>query len=67
VDDPNYKLYRDGKNWALGLSITRSDVHQTGWGGGINELTQFQEHFKEHRIVVFSGLNSEDVLFDEEV
>ena len=30
-------------------------------GGGIRELAQFQEYFKEYRIVVFSGLNCEDM------
>jgi len=36
-------------------------------GGRIRELTQFQEHFKEHQIVIFSGLYFEDVLFDGQV
>ena len=30
-------------------------------GGGVTELTRFQEHFKEYRIVVFGGLNCEDI------
>ena len=36
-------------------------------GGGIRELAQFQEHFKEYRIVVFSGLNCEKIYFDGQV
>jgi hypothetical protein len=36
-------------------------------GGGIRELTRFQEYFKDYRIVVFSGLNCEDVMFDGQV
>ena len=35
-------------------------------GGGIRELAQFQEYLKEYRIVVFSGLNCED-MFDGQV
>ena len=36
-------------------------------GGGIRELIQFQEHFQEYRIVVFSGLNCEYIYFDGQV
>jgi hypothetical protein len=36
-------------------------------GGGIPELIRFQEHFKEYRIVVFGGLNCEDITFDGQV
>jgi hypothetical protein len=36
-------------------------------GGGIRELVQFQEYFKDYRIVVFSGLNCEDIMFDGQV
>ena len=28
---------------------------------------RFQEHFKEYRIVVFGGLNCEDIMFDGQV
>jgi len=28
---------------------------------------RFQEHFKEYRIVVFGGLNYEDIYFDGQV
>jgi hypothetical protein len=36
-------------------------------GGGIPALTLFQEHFKEYQIVVYGGLNCEDVVFDGQV
>ena len=36
-------------------------------GGGIRELMQFQEHFKEYQIVVYSGLNCDYVYFDGKV
>ena len=36
-------------------------------GGGITDFAQFQNYFKEYRIVVFSGLNCEDIMFDGQV
>ena len=34
------------------------------YGGGIRELTQFQEHFTDYHIVVYGALNCEDEIFD---
>jgi len=63
TNDPNYKSYRDG--WKIGPVVQRL-LETTGInldrGGGIEELTRFQEYIKEYRIVVFSGLNCEDRL-----
>ena len=68
TNDPNYKSYRDGRKMepvvrqlleTMGIKLDR--------GGGIRELMQFQEHFKEYRIVVYSGLNCDDVYFDGQV
>jgi len=68
TNDPNYKSYRDG--FKLG-PVVRQLLESTGinhdQGGSIRELTQFQEYFKEYRIVVFSGLNCEDIIFDGQV
>ena len=36
-------------------------------GVGILELTKFQEHFHENRIVVYSGLNCECILYEGHV
>jgi hypothetical protein len=36
-------------------------------GGRINELQQFQDHFTEYRIVVYGGLDCEDIIFDGQV
>jgi hypothetical protein len=36
-------------------------------GGGIPELTRFQEHFKHYRIVVYEGLTCVQILFDGHV
>jgi hypothetical protein len=64
-NDPNYNSYRDG--WKIGPVVQRL-LETTGInldrGGGIRELAQFQDYFKENRIVLFSGLNCEDIMFD---
>jgi len=36
-------------------------------GGGIDELLRFQDHFTGYRIVVFGGLDWEDVIFDGQI
>ena len=36
-------------------------------GGGIREFERFQDHFKEYRIVVFAGFNSDEIYFDGQV
>ena len=46
--------------------LTTTGIDLTN-GGGIPEIMQFQEHFKEYRIVVFGGLNCEDIVFDGQV
>ena len=68
TNDPNYKSYRDG--WKIG-SVVQRLLETTGIdlnrGGSIRELAQFQQYFKDYRIVVFSGLNCEDIMFDGQV
>jgi hypothetical protein len=43
------------------LQTTKIDLQN---GGGILEFEKFQEHFKEYRIVVYGGLNCEQIIFD---
>ena len=66
--DPNYESYRHG--YKLRPFVDRL-LETTGidlsTGGGVPELMRFQEHFKEYRIVVFGGLNCEDIIFDGQV
>jgi len=61
--------YRDGRK--IGPVVQRllqtTCINLDRGGGGIRELTQFQEYIKEYRIFVFSGLNCEDIIFDEPV
>jgi len=66
--DPNYNSYRRGYKIRPVvdrlLETTGIDLSR---GGGVPELLRFQEHFKEYRIVVFGGLNCEDIIFDGQV
>jgi len=69
TNDPNYKSYRDGRK--IGPVVQRlletTGINLDRGGGCIRELTRFQEYFKDYRIVVFSGLNCEVVMFDGQV
>jgi len=68
--DPNYALYRHGYKIKIRpvvdglLETTGIDLSA---GGGIPELMRFQEHFEEYTIVVFGGMNCEDIYFDGQV
>jgi len=63
--DANYDSYRRG--FKIGpvvnhlLQTTGVDLTN---GGGIRELTQFQEHISDYRIVVYGGLKCEDLIYD---
>ena len=67
TNDRNYKSYRNGRKME---PVVRQLIETTGikldQGGGIRELIQFQEHFKEYGIVVYSGLNC-DIYFDGQI
>jgi len=68
TDDKDYKAFRQGRKIRPHvdhlLATTGIDLSN---GGGIAELIRFQEYFKEYRIVVFRGLNCEDIMFDGQV
>jgi phosphoribosylformimino-5-aminoimidazole carboxamide ribonucleotide (ProFAR) isomerase len=65
TNDPDYNSYRNGRRI---LPVVKHLLETTGidlqHGGGINEVQQFQDHFTGYRIVVFGGLDCEDVIFD---
>jgi hypothetical protein len=66
--DPNYNSYRRGCKIHVEVDrlLEATGIDLTN-GAGIPELMRFQEHFKEYRIVVFAGLNCEDIMFDGQV
>jgi hypothetical protein len=67
TNDPNYKAYIQGHKIRPVidhlLETTGIDLKN---GDGFPELTKFQEHFKEYRIV-YGGLHYEDIVFDGQV
>jgi hypothetical protein len=64
TNDPNYKAYIQGRKI---LPAVQNLLETTGInldnGGGIPELIRFQKHFKEYRIVVYEGLNCDQIIF----
>ena len=66
--DLNYESYRKGYKLRPGveqlLQKTGMDLQN---GGGVNEIQKFQDHFTEYKIVVYGGLNCEDILFVRQV
>jgi hypothetical protein len=66
-NDPNYKAYVDGRMRKLRLEVqylleeTGINLHN---GGGIPELIKFQEHFSDYKIVVYTGLNCDRIMFE---
>ena len=67
-NDPTYKAYRQGRKIS---SVARQLLVTTAIdlknGGGIPELTRFQEHFREYKIVVYSGLNCDSIMYQGHV
>ena len=68
TNDPNYKAYLQGPRILPEvqhlLQTTGIDLQN---GGGINEIQRFQDHFTEYRIVVYGGLDCNDVIFDRQI
>ena len=66
--DPNYKAYMQGRKIypqvdrllaATGISLDN--------GGGIPELERFEDHFRQYKIVVYTGLNCDEIMFEGSV
>ena len=64
-NDPNYMQGRKIR------PVVQNLLETTGInldrGGGIRELERFQDHFKKYRIIVFTGLNCDEIYFDGQV
>jgi hypothetical protein len=68
TNDPNYNSYRRGykirhvvQNL---LATTGIDIRQ---GAGIPEIETLQEHFGEYKIVVYEGLNCDNIMYEGRV
>jgi hypothetical protein len=67
-NDRNYNSYRRGyKIRPVVQNLLETTGINLDHGGGIRELERFQDHFKEYRIVVFAGLNCDEIYFDGQV
>jgi hypothetical protein len=63
--DPNYKAYMQGRkihNAVDNLLATTGINLQNG--GGIPELARFQDHFGQYKIVVYTGLNCDSIVYE---
>ena len=53
------------------LPVVQSLLETTGIdlqnGGGVPEIRRFQDHYTEYKIVLYSGLNCEDNIFEGHV
>jgi len=63
--DSNYDAYRKGRKIRHGvqtlLEMTGIDLTN---GTGIPEIGRFQDQFREYKIVVYRGLNCDNVMFE---
>ena len=67
-NDPNYKAYTQGRKVSpvVSQSIETTGIDLTN-GGGIPEITRFQENFHEYKIVVYSCLNCDSIMYEGHV
>ena len=67
--DPNYVAYLKGYKILPKVQhlLETTGINLTNGGGGVPELIQFHSHFAEYRIVVFGGLDCEDIVFDGQI
>ena len=69
TNDRKYKSYRQGRRTILPvlqrlLETTGIDLQK---GGGIPEIQRFQEHYTEFKIVLYRGLNCDDINLEGQV
>jgi hypothetical protein len=66
--DPDYNSYRRGYkiHQAVHNLLATTGINLDN-GGGIQELEQFLEHFNQYKIVVYTGLNCDSIMFEGQV
>jgi hypothetical protein len=68
TNDPNYNSYKLGYKIRLAvqklLTTTGIDLSQ---GAGIAEIERLQDHFQEYKIMVYEGLNYDNIIFEGRV
>jgi hypothetical protein len=64
-DDPNYIAYRKGRKiHAVVDRLLKTTCIDLSNGADMPELTRFQEHFRDYKIVVYDGLYCDSILFE---
>jgi hypothetical protein len=67
-NDSDYNSYRRGyKIYQAVHNLLATTGINLDKGRGIQELEQFQEHFNQYKIVVYTGLNCESIMFEGQV
>jgi hypothetical protein len=66
-NDPNYNSYRKGDTIRLEVQYLLEETGINLNNGGIPELARFQEHFSDYKIVVYTGLNCDSIMFEGQV
>ena len=61
--DPNYTAYMKGCKIRRMVQLLEDIAIDLKNGGGIPALNRFQEHFHEFKIVVYSGLNCDNIMY----
>ena len=67
TNDTNYAAYRKGRKIKLkaGQLLATSISLNNGWE--IPEFEYFQDHFRHYKIVVYTGLNCDEIMFERRV
>jgi hypothetical protein len=60
--DSNYTSYRRGRRLQSLVQLLETTGIDQDNGAGIPELTRFQEHLHEYKIVVYEGLNCDSIV-----
>jgi hypothetical protein len=67
-NDPDYKAYRKGRKIRpIVDNLLATNGINLDNRGGILELERFQDHFRQYKIVVYTGLNCDTIMFEGQV
>jgi hypothetical protein len=66
--DPNYKTYMKGRKThnVIDNLLATTGINLEN-GGGIPELERFQDHFDQYKIVVYTGLHCDSIMYEGQV
>jgi hypothetical protein len=69
TNDPGYVQYRMGRKKILAKvhELLQASGVDLSRGGGIPEIQAVQRHLSEHRIMMYSGLRCDSIMFDGQV